>query len=50
MWTKGENLILRTPRYVRHMVLPAVLAGKSIAGASFRDEYLRITFVGAKGQ
>jgi arsenite/tail-anchored protein-transporting ATPase len=50
MWTKGENLILKTPRYMRHMVLPAVLAGKSMAGASFKDDYLRITFAGGKGQ
>jgi len=44
MWTRGENLILKTPRYMRHMVLPAVLAGKAIKGASFKDEYLRVTF------
>lgn len=46
MWTKGENLILKTPRYMRNMVLPAVLAGKSIAGASFKDDYLTVTFSG----
>lgn len=46
MWTKGENLILKTPKYMRNMVLPAVLAGKSITGASFKDDYLRITFAG----
>lgn len=50
MWTKGENLILKTPRYTRHMVLPAVLAGKAITGASFKDEYLRITFAGEEGK
>jgi arsenite-transporting ATPase len=44
MWTKGENLILKTPKYMRNMLLPSVRAGKSIAGASFKDDYLRITF------
>jgi arsenite-transporting ATPase len=49
MWTKGENLILKTPKYMRNMLLPAVLAGKSIKGASFKDDYLKITFAGEGG-
>jgi arsenite/tail-anchored protein-transporting ATPase len=44
MWAKGESLILKTPRYTRNMFLPSVLTGRTITGATFKDQYLRITF------
>lgn len=44
MWTKGEDLILKTPNYLRNMILPSVLAGKIITNAAFQDGYLKITF------
>jgi arsenite/tail-anchored protein-transporting ATPase len=47
LWIKGEDLILKTSKYMRNMVLPSVLAGKKIAGAVFKDDYLKITFTGA---
>jgi arsenite-transporting ATPase len=47
LWVKGEDLILKTSKYMRNMVLPSVLAGKKIAGAVFKDDYLKITFAEA---
>jgi arsenite-transporting ATPase len=44
LWMKGEDLIVKTPKYMRNMVLPAVLAGKRISAASFQDDCLKITF------
>jgi HSP20 family molecular chaperone IbpA len=49
LWMKGEDLILKTPRYMRNMVLPAVLEGKKIASAAFKNDYLKITFAEKKG-
>jgi arsenite/tail-anchored protein-transporting ATPase len=48
LWVKGEDLILKTPKYMRNMVLPAVLEGKKISGAVFKNDYLKITFAGQK--
>lgn len=44
LWTKGEELILKTPKYGRTMALPAALRGKKIVHAEFRDGFLRIRF------
>lgn len=44
LWMKGEDLIVKTPKYMRNMVLPAVLAGKKISAAVFQDDCLKITF------
>jgi arsenite/tail-anchored protein-transporting ATPase len=44
LWIKGEDLIVKTPKYMRNMFLPSVLSGKKITAAAFQDDYLRITF------
>lgn len=48
LWMKGEDLIVKTPKYVRNMVLPAVLEGKKIANAVFKDDVLKIAFTEAE--
>ena len=44
LMTRGEDLILTTPRYMRNTVLPSVLVGKEITGAKFVDGCLNIKF------
>lgn len=44
IWIKGDNLILKTPKYMRNMVLPSALVGKEIDGAKFHEDCLDITF------
>lgn len=46
MWTKGEELMIKTPTCMRNMVLPSVLTGKKIASASLKEGYLKIIFDG----
>jgi arsenite/tail-anchored protein-transporting ATPase len=44
LWIKGGDLIVKTPKYMRNMVLPAVLEGKQISNAIFKDDCLKISF------
>ena len=48
IWMKGEDLIVKTPKYIRNMVLPAVLEGKKIANAVFKDDVLEMVFTDAE--
>lgn len=48
LMVRGEDLILNTPRYMRNMVMPSVLIGKSISGAKFEEGYLNIKFSDSK--
>ncbi|MEW5819164.1 MAG: ArsA family ATPase [Cyanobacteriota bacterium] len=41
---KGDELILKTSRYTRNMILPNVLMGKEIKQAKFEDDKLKIVF------
>jgi arsenite-transporting ATPase len=44
LWTKGDELILKTPSHMRNMVLPSVLVGRRITDALFQEGTLTITF------
>ncbi len=42
--TRGEELIIHAPPFMRTMVMPSMLVGKEIAGARYHDGSLTVTF------
>jgi len=44
VWTRGDDLVVQLDNQRRHLVLPRTLAGRSVEGAAFADEWLRVTF------
>jgi arsenite-transporting ATPase len=44
VYAKGDELVVQVDNQRRHLVLPRTLAGRSVAGAGFVDQRLRVTF------
>ena len=44
LYTRGDELVLNGQGYVRNIILPRILIGKSIVSAKYEDEFLKIKF------
>jgi arsenite/tail-anchored protein-transporting ATPase len=44
VWTRGDELVVQVDNQRRHLVLPRSLAARSVVGAAFREERLRVAF------
>jgi arsenite/tail-anchored protein-transporting ATPase len=44
VWSKGDELVVQVDNQRRHFVLPRAVAGRTVTGAAFSDERLRVAF------
>jgi HSP20 family molecular chaperone IbpA len=44
VWTRGDELVIQVDNQRRHLMLPRTLAGRSVAGAAFQEQRLRVVF------
>jgi len=44
VYARGDELVVQVDNQRRHLVLPRTLAGRSVAGAGFTDQRLRVAF------
>ncbi|MFQ5894007.1 MAG: ArsA family ATPase, partial [Nitrospinota bacterium] len=46
MWVRGEELIIQTGSFKRHILLPRTYAGRQLTEAAYRDDHLTVHFGG----
>jgi arsenite/tail-anchored protein-transporting ATPase len=44
VWTRGEELVVQVDNHKRHILLPRTLAARTLKGAAFVDQRLRVAF------
>ena len=50
VWTRGDELVVQVDNQRRRLVLPRTLSGRSVAGAAFADQRLRVAFGAKEGR